>query len=251
MAKPAYTIGTLVTDRALYDEMKRSFIEHGFGEDCEYLIIDNVGENQADAYDGLNFMLNQARGRIVILSHQDVLLVDDGRRELDRCLLELTEAAPFWAVAGNAGCTAYRTQHTWITDKHGHFRSPGLPKQVHSLDENLLIIRPETRVAFSRDVGGFHLYGTDICLNADILGWSAHVIPFHLKHLGEARTGKAFADCKAAFSSKWRRAFRHRALQTPATHFLLTGQECPRWYSWLKLKWLRRWHRHWPPSSVK
>jgi len=227
--------------------MKRSFIAGGFGDDCEYLTIDNVEGNQADAYEGLNRILNEAQGRIIILCHQDVLLVDDGRKELDRCLAELTESFPYWAVAGNAGCSAYRTQHTWITDKFGRFRSPNLPKRVHSLDENLLIIRPKTRVAFSRDIGGFHLYGTDICLNADILGWTSHVIPFHLKHFGEARMGKEFADCKSAFQKKWRRAFRHRPLQTPATHFLLTGKECPHWYGWLKMKFLRRLHRHWPP----
>ncbi len=248
MKNIAYTIGTLVTNTSQYEEMKRSFIEKGFGDDCEYLIINNVGGNQTDAYDGLNSILNAAQGRIVILCHQDVLLVDDGRPELERCLSDLTKIAPLWAVAGNAGCSAYRHQHTWITDKHGIFRSPGLPRQVHSLDENLLIIRPETRISFSRDVGGFHIYGTDICMNADILGWSAHVIPFHLKHTGEARMGKPFDDCKEAFERKWRRALRHRPIQTPSTHFLLTGEECPVWYKWLKLNWLRRKHRHWPPQ---
>ena len=224
MNRPAYTIGTLVTDPAMYAEMRRSFEVRGFADDCEYLIVDNSVRNTMDAYDGLNDLLVRARGRYVILCHQDVFLVDDGRPELDRVIADLTERDPHWAVAGNAGCSAYRVQHTCITDRYDTvFRSPGLPKQVHSLDENFLVVRPETRVGFSRDVGGFHLYATDICIVADILGFTSYVIPFHLRHIGQGATGAAFAVSREAFIRKWSFALRDRPIQTPSTHAYLSG----------------------------
>ena len=83
-AEPRYTIATLVSDRAQYDAMRASFRPGGFADgDCEYLFIDNTGARQIDAYRGLNALLNAARAPIVILCHQDVRLLSDGRDALD------------------------------------------------------------------------------------------------------------------------------------------------------------------------
>jgi hypothetical protein len=101
------------------------------------------------------------------------------------------------------------------------------------------VIRPESGVHFSRDLTGFHLYGTDICMVADILGWNSYVIDFHLRHLGQALTGQAFADAIVQFRQKWHRALRDRFLQTTCTFFLVTGQSTPRW---LQIP-LERWQR--------
>src|SRR5690625_3616127 len=99
----AYTIGTLVTDWALYEKMRQSMQDRGFGDDCEYLTIDNSSRNTADAYTGLNDILNRAGGDVVILCHQDIELVDYSRPELDTCLAALEKREPNWAVASKAG----------------------------------------------------------------------------------------------------------------------------------------------------
>jgi hypothetical protein len=237
--RPAYTIGTLVTDWTLYDKMKLSMRERGFGDDCEFLSIDNSVTNQHDAYSGLNCILSEARGRRIILCHQDVELVDDGREQLDQCLSRLEEIDPAWAVAGNAGCDGFHTIYLCVSGAEGTYRSPSLPRRVSSLDENFLVIRSEARLSFSRDLAGFHMYGADICMMADILGWTAYVISFHLAHYGEGRMGEAFSDCEVAFVAKWRRALRHRQMQTTVVHLLLVGENCPGWYAWLKRKWTR------------
>lgn len=221
-----YTIGTLVTDQAQYDEMRASFEAGGFGsEDCEYLIIDNRHGNTADAYDGLRQLLNLAKGTFVILCHQDVVLLEDGRAELDARLAELSERDPTWALAGNSGGIAMRKLALRISDKHRQNQSRGgpFPVPVMSLDENLIIVRRETRVSFSRDLHGFHMYGADICLNAAMLGYTSYVIDFHLLHKGEAATGKAFDQSVAEFERKWRRAMSPRIMQTTCTRVLLSN----------------------------
>lgn len=221
-----YTIGTLVTNPEQYAEMRASFAAGGFdGDDCEYLTIDNTNGNTADAYDGLRSALNRARGTYTILCHQDVFLLDDKRVELDARLDELTALDPTWAVAGNAGGKARDELAIRITDKFGDDQSIGgpFPAKVMSLDENFIVVRTDTRVSFSRDLSGFHMYGADLCLNADVLGYCAYVIDFHLRHDGEARTGASFECSVDAFRAKWARALGPRFMQTTCAGVLLSG----------------------------
>ena len=64
----AYTFCTLVTDHQLYSGVD-SAKTAGFSEDCEFLTVDNTGATQTDAYSGLNSMIEQSRGKILILCH--------------------------------------------------------------------------------------------------------------------------------------------------------------------------------------
>ncbi len=215
---PAYSIATLVTDKQQYAELMASFRNGGFAGDCEYLFIDNSGRHQTSAYAGLNALLDAARAPIVILCHQDVRLLTDGRTTLDGRLVELDKRDDTWAVAGNAGGVSPGRLALRITDPHGRDQHVGkLPERVVSLDENLLIVRRSADVRFSRDLEGFHLYGADICLNAAHHGQSAYVIDFHLEHLSAGRKGPDFAKAEAAFREKWSRESAPAWLQTTCT----------------------------------
>jgi hypothetical protein len=219
------TIGTLMTSPEQHRQMMASFEERGFGTgDCEFLVIDNSAGQTCDAYRGLNALLNAARGDIVVLCHQDVRLLGDGRAELVSRLAELERRAPDWAVAGNAGGLGPGRLALRISDPHGRDRCVGdLPARAQALDENLLIIRRSARLGFSRDLSGFHMYGADICLVADMLGWSAWVIDFHLEHLSGGRKDASFQSSEQAFRAKWSRAVRPRLLQTTCTLVSIAG----------------------------
>ena len=226
-----YSIGTLVTDHDMYHGMKESFAAKGFVEpDCEFLTIDNTSEQVADAYTGLNTLLNAASASIVILCHQDILLLEDDITALDRRLAELSELDPHWAVAGNAGGVAPGELTIRISDKHGDDQARGgsFPVRVMALDENLLIVRKDTRVGFSGNLTGFHMYGGDICLVADIMGYGSYVIDFHVRHLGAGTTGPSFARSIADFTSKWQHALRHRTFQTTCARVELSTGVVPK-----------------------
>jgi hypothetical protein len=212
-----FSFGTLVTDHIQYAAMRASFEARGFrGDDCEYLIVDNSAGNVADAYAGCRDLLNRAKGTFVILCHQDVVAIDD-RAKLEACLAELDAIDPTWAVAGNAGGTVDRL-FIRISDRSGSDQNAGpFPAKVTSLDENFFVVKRDAGVSFSRDMRGFHLYASDICLNADILGYSAYVIAFHLRHDGAGAMGRDFDACKSAFQAKWSRALRARRLRTTCT----------------------------------
>jgi hypothetical protein len=222
----AYTIATLVNDGAQYDAMRATFRAFGFdAPDCEFLSIDNTGPVQTEAFAGLNRLLNEARGRFVILCHQDVRLIGDGRQKLDTLLADLEQRDPSWALAGNAGGVGPGRLAMRITDPHGADRRVGdLPDRVTTLDENFIVMKRSARLGFSRDLAGYHFYGPDVCLIADILGYSSYVIDFHLQHLSAGTTSADFHANEAAFRSKWSRAFRSRWLQTTCALIPVSGR---------------------------
>ncbi|KAB2847408.1 MAG: acyl esterase [Hyphomicrobiaceae bacterium] len=224
-----YTIATLVTNPTQYEATVRSFRDHGFSPpDCEFLYLDNTGGNRLSAYSGINRLLEEARGEYVILCHQDLRLLDDGRTELDARLAELTAKDANWALAGNAGGSGPGKLALRISDPHGKdFRVGDLPERVDTLDENFIVCKGSARVALSHDLEGFHFYGTDICLLADVRGLTAYVIDFHLEHLSGGTTDAAFWSAESAFRRKYSRAFRPRWLQTTCALLFLSGYQVP------------------------
>jgi len=228
-ARPHFTIATLVTDAVQYSSMVRSLVKGGFTpDDCEYLAIDNRPEAtgcpaagriaQTDAFSGLNRALTEARGDYVILCHQDIRLLEDDRAVLERKLDELDHLDPAWALAGNAGATGPGELALRITDPHGRDqRTKALPARVMSLDENWIVVRKAARIGFSRDLEGFHLYGADLCMTADLMGWHAYVIDFHLEHLSPGKKDASFDAAAHRFEAKWSRALRPRLMQTTCT----------------------------------
>jgi hypothetical protein len=221
----AYSVGTLVTDPAQYRVMQASFEAKGFTDrDCEFLHIDNSARNNVDAYTGLNQLLNRARGRYAILCHQDVRLHDDDRAKLDATLAALQQHDPTWALVGNAGGVGPGRLALRITDPHGTDTRLGtFPVKVSTLDENFIVVKQSARLSFSRDLSGFHFYGADICLVAEILGYSAYVIDFHLEHLSAGNSSADFILARSEFQAKWSHALRPRWLQTTCALVPVSG----------------------------
>jgi hypothetical protein len=184
VAEPAYSFSfcTIVNDMEEYKVMKESFESRGFISGCEYLVADNCSGNRFDAYTAIRHFITQAKGKYLVIVHQDVRCIDD-RQQLTRCLDQLTLLDNKWAVCGNAGCNGYHTDLMHINIAGKIVASKNLPGKVTSLDENLLIINSSNAVTVSADLSGFHLYGTDICIVAATLGYTCYVIPFMVKHL--------------------------------------------------------------------
>ncbi|MCH9764572.1 MAG: hypothetical protein K0U34_01080 [Alphaproteobacteria bacterium] len=244
-----YSIATLVTDPLQYDAMKQSFAEFGFAE-SEFLCIDNTGQDQICAYRGLNQLLNQATGDVVILCHQDVRLFDDGRETLEACLDNLEQHHPTWAVAGNAGGVAPGQLALRITDPHGADQTVGaLPEEVRAVDENFIVVRRDARIGFSQDLSGFHFYGADICMMAAMAGYTAHVINFHLAHLSAGKKDTSFDAMEAEFCKKWNRALNARWIQTTCSLVYLSGAPLKRMAGELIQRPLAKLSKHGPQAA--
>ncbi|WP_192823236.1 hypothetical protein [Rufibacter sp. LB8] len=222
---PAYSlefsICTLVTNHQEYGLMKETFEACGFTDGCEYLIYDNSAANVVDAYQAIAGFLKQAQGRYLVVVHQDVRCLDH-KAQLQKCLRELTSLDPAWAICGNAGSNGYHTGVRYLTN-NGEVRKKGnLPAKVTSLDENLLIIDRNTTLTISADLKGYHLYGTDLCLIADFLGYTSYVIPFMVHHLSLGNL-KDLEQHTSAFLATYGRKLRDRFVETTCTKFYLSN----------------------------
>lgn len=215
-----FSVCTMVTDKEEYAVMKNSFINCGFNGDCEFLVADNTTSNRFDAFEAIRRFLREAAGRYIIIVHQDVRCIDH-RDDLENKLDELSQLDPLWAVCGNAGANGYKKFKFNIRNKGVERKSSGLPARVTSLDENLLIINSKCELSVSADIGGFHFYGTDLCIMADFLGYRCYVIGFLVEHLSGGNL-KELALHEPRFIETYGRKLRHRFIQTTCTKFELS-----------------------------
>lgn len=237
---PKYSICTLLTDVEQYRGALTSFRAAGFVEpDCEFLYIDNTVANKYDGYSGVNKFFQVARGDYIILCHQDLILHKDTRSKLDEIIDEMNDAYPDWALLGNAGGSVPGQQTYHLTEYTGkdehHMKRGSFPTEVRSLDENFIVVNGSTNLSASNDLNGFHMYGTDLCMIARVLGYSAYVVDFHLWHLGGASIKTPVTDGahvissldvnKASLISKYQRVFSGRYIQTTCTTFYVSGSK--------------------------
>lgn len=177
-----FSICTIVNNDVQYQQMKTSFETAGFIEDCEYIIADNRVSNKMDAYQAIGWFLNEAKGEYILIAHQDIIC-HDTKNELIEILSRLEQTDNSWAVCGNAGCVGYKKCYYHLINGGVKKISAGLPKKVNSLDENFLLIKASRKPFVSPALSGYHLYGTDICINAAHAGHTSYVIPFLVNHL--------------------------------------------------------------------
>lgn len=220
-----YSICTLVNKLPEYHEMVESFKKAGFSEeDCEFLYADNTERNEFEAYAGINSFLNEALGKYVIICHQDILITKDNRVKLENQLNLVSGIDANWGVLGNAGVNNMYNMSYVITRSDLHTYQEGLlPSKVQSLDENFLLLKASANLAVSGNLAGFHMYGTDICLIAECLGYSAYAIDFNMIHKGTGLVDESFYRLSDSIQEKYTHFFRGRYIRSTITRFYLSS----------------------------
>ena len=146
------------------------------------IIVQQGYNSAAGAY---NSGRDKSSGEVLVFVHQDVFLPEEWSRAFSDALRWLQEYDPDWGVLGCFGRTAKGLSQ-------GHVHSVGLqqtlgsrfflPAQVRLLDELLLVVRRSSGLRFDEALPGFHLYGTDICLESERRGMRNYVIPAFCIH---------------------------------------------------------------------
>jgi len=206
--------------------MRSSFERVGFsGTDTEYLYANNIKKNSYDAYEAFRKFSFIAKGKYIIYCHQDVLAMDT-INILDDKIKELDQLDPSWAIAGNAGASTIKSFFKYFVNGDNENEFVGkLPAKVTSLDEDFLVIKREAGLSTSADLTGYHFYATDLCINADILGYSSYVIKYLVQHKSFGNMGNIFWASRELFIQKYVRALRSRVLQTTCIKLVITGNE--------------------------
>jgi hypothetical protein len=229
VSKPVYdlefSICTLVTRKAEYSEMLGSFLNKGFDKDtCEYLYIDNSTGSVFDAYTGLNHFLQHAKGKYIILCHQDILVHDQDRQYLADRIAEIEDMDSDWGILANAGGINFKWIATNLTQGNGNrIKEKRLPLLTKTIDENFIIVKASANLALSHDLSGFHMYGPDLCLMADILGFKSYIIDFNITHKSDGNPDASFDIARKEFMKKYDHALRGRFMATTITRYYISG----------------------------
>ncbi len=219
-----FTVVTLVVDWERYALCLKSFSAKGFSAtNTEFLVFDNSQGNVADGYGWLRRVLGQSQGRYIIYCHDDIE-VKDNYDDLINTLRHLDRHDANWMLAGNAGhrWKLFRKRRSGRTryimqNNHDLDFSGSLPERVESLDENFLVIRRELCPLGSIDLNGFHFYGSDLCLMAEIMGGRSYVIPFAVYHKSHGTYDDVFHTSKHNLYRKFSKFFPFRTHITTTT----------------------------------
>lgn len=220
-----FSVCTLVTRKDEYNQMVDSFQKSGFTDDlCEFIYADNTVNNHFDAYEAINYFLRQSTGKYIIICHQDIVIDKDNITDLRNRLFELNTKDSNWAICSNAGAVGPNHIVYHISYPDGTFMNKGkFPIKVSAIDENFILVKNEALLKVANDLQGFHLYGTDLCLQAELNGYTAYVISFNLTHKSRGNVNEGFYKARKNLIAKYDGFFKSRWIQTNVTVFYLSG----------------------------
>lgn len=192
-------IVTLKNDDATYARMRSSLERQAPPGSFEFIAVeaDKEGWNAAQ---GLNRGIEKSAAEWVVCVHQDVIFPDSWYSSFTAKLRELPDRV---RVAGLVGVRPNGAYAGHIKDPHGHAAWRPLPRQVISVDEHLIAIRKTPGLAFDPATPGFHCYGADICLSAEVMGYAAYVVDAPVVHLSKGKIDTSFGSASAWLLEKW------------------------------------------------
>ncbi|MBX9852306.1 MAG: glycosyltransferase family 2 protein, partial [Cytophagaceae bacterium] len=224
-----YSVGTLVNNFEEYQVMLSSFDKAGFKDTfCEFIYIDNTKGNKYEAYEALNKIISRARGEYIILCHQDIELKFDTIEVLEKRIKELDQLDSNWGVISNAGGLHLKKIFQRISHLHEELNYGPFPYKVNSVDENFILIKKSANLSFSRNLKGYHMYGTDLCIIANTIGYNAWVIDFHLLHKSTGNMNNSFFQNRNELIAKYGKAFRPRYIRSTCTKVYISGSPLKR-----------------------
>jgi GT2 family glycosyltransferase len=170
--------------------------------------VENSG-NRYSCAKALNLGRSRAPAELLVFCHEDVVFPEDW---LERLLVEIARVETVganWGVLGPMGRSGKRF--------FGHARGPGgeaafygpLPARVETLDELCLVVPGSLPLSFDETLGGYHLYGVDLCIQAAEAGHAAFAIDAPVRHDSMTRhRPPEYHRIKRRLQRKWR--FRRR-----------------------------------------
>ncbi len=127
--------------------------------------IDNRG-NRYSCPEAYNLAWERAHSEYLVFCHEDVIFPPDWLAYLRQALEAIHKPDYPWGVLGAVGRISKRF-FGHCTDLEGIDRCDGpLPAVVETLDELCLIVRRDLPLRFDEKLGGYHLYGVDLCIQA-------------------------------------------------------------------------------------
>lgn len=154
-----------------------------------------------------NEATKKSAGDFLCFAHQDVFFPEDWIDNFSRAVEELERIDANWGVLGVAG-VRLGTAREWFGNLRHRGRQwgsfQGLPASVQTLDELLLIRKNDDHLEFDENIPTNHLYGADICLQAQSRGQKCYAIDAYCHHSSNTRSLPADFHVAAKYiKTKW------------------------------------------------
>jgi len=143
-----------------------------------------------------------------VFAHQDVYLPRGWSQRLAGAVAWLEEHDPQWGVIGLVGVTAggESVGRVWSSGLGREVGRPVTrPTPAASIDEMVIVLRGGSGLRFDEGLPGFHLYGTDIVLEAKRRGMGTYVIDAPAIHNSRPvrRLDKGYMAAYRYMQRKW------------------------------------------------
>lgn len=204
MKPPKYSIACVISRPDIFDKcLLQSINSNRTNHDIEIIPIYN-NNNLYSASVALNIGLQAAKSDIVVIAHQDVILLNNWFSKLDEIIATLPEN---WGLISSAGIAKkYSTSdigewggaasvHTvavgavWdsleTTHKPPYWDGIKDTTTIHCADECMMVINKKIGLRFDSLFTGFHFYGVDICLQARAAGYQIYSGYLPIIHYGK------------------------------------------------------------------
>lgn len=160
--------------------------------------VEFIPINNADsAAKALNEGIEKAKNDICVLCHQDVRFPQNWLDDIEGLDNNKFGVCGVWGIT----LDGYFAGH--VITPVGRWLQGNLPIEAQCVDELLMIIRKSSGLRFDESLGGWHLYGADICLEAEKRGLSNWIIDACVTHLSMGKLDDAFEKCKKELMTKW------------------------------------------------
>jgi hypothetical protein len=176
----------------------------GFDESM-FTILWNDQANLNEPYSVINSVLKHSTFDFEIICHQDIrFLPEYGPSKLKEMLLSENDNISVYGLAGvSKKCKWYCCvidETDWPEgDVSFFFNVLG----VTHVDECFICFSTCYKTEMSKELSGFHCYGTDACLNALAIGYQTALIPFKVRHLSTGNFGTDFHNSLERFCDTW------------------------------------------------
>lgn len=213
-----YSVCCLSRDKKNQDDIFKLLKRLGFSND-QIFISDN-SHNTFDSYEAIRIFLRTSNHPFVIILHDDIDFGTATLASLEAKIEDVILKDPRASVFGVAGISFKGQQGVGrffdsnFSEQSWGFKDFG---KASSLDECFLVIRKDSWISVSDDLSGFHFYGTDLCLNAEKLGFSSYVVDFPVIHRSEGTLNSDFYSARDRFELHLREKGIHRFIRTTCT----------------------------------
>ena len=165
--------------------------------------IDNGG-NRLSAPQALNLAWERATSDLVVFCHEDVVFPADWLAYVRRAVAAVRALGAPWAVLGPMGRAGKRFFGCASGSDGVEARFGPLPAAVDTLDELCLVVDRRAPLRFDEALGGFHLYGVDLCLAAAEAGYTSYAIEAPCRHDSMTRhRPPEYHEIKRRLQRKW------------------------------------------------